>query len=202
MTDERYAPPPEIATALGQLDDLVQMFAQHPDEAVQEAVVAMLRAVDILHRGALQRLGALLDARSLLDEALADPHVALLFELYDAQEDDEERARAEAAVEGIRGAVEAHGGRVEVVAAEGGVVNVRLLSACEGCSGSAATLHRLVEDALRAELPDFVSMDLSSPPEVPPAPVLIPVSNVTVRSGPPAPKSGCGSGVDACSTCR
>jgi hypothetical protein len=36
VTDERYAPPPEVATALGQLDDLVQMFAQHPDEAVQE----------------------------------------------------------------------------------------------------------------------------------------------------------------------
>ncbi len=73
MTDHREAPPPEVGAALRQLDDLIQMFSQHPDEGVQEAVVAMLRAVDVLHRGALRRLGAFLDARALLDEALADP---------------------------------------------------------------------------------------------------------------------------------
>lgn len=201
MTTEGRAPPAELAAALHQLDELIQMFSRHPDEGVQEAVVAMLRAVDVVHRGALRRLGVLLDARSLLDEALADPHVALLFDLYDAEEDDDERARAEAAVEAVRPDVEARGGRIEVVAAEGGVVNVRLLSPCEGCSGSAAALRRLVEDALRTELPEFVRMDVSPPaPAAPPAgraePALIPVSSVTVRTREQAPGVGGATGDD------
>ncbi|MDP9402591.1 MAG: NifU family protein [Actinomycetota bacterium] len=209
MTDNRHAPPPEVAAALHELDDLIQMFAQHHDEDVQEAVVGMLRAVDVLHRGALKRLGAFLDARSLLEEAQVDPHVGLLFELYDAQGDHDERSRAEAAVEGIRRTVEAQGGRIEVVAAEGGVVNVRLLSACESCYGSGATaaLRGLVEEALRAELPEFARMDVSSPPQAPPRPaapepVLIPVSSVTVRRRAAPPQSGCGSGAGGCSSCR
>ncbi|MDP9418892.1 MAG: hypothetical protein M3P53_01855, partial [Actinomycetota bacterium] len=73
MTEERADRlPPEVAAALGQLDGLIQMFAEHPDEDVQHAVVEMLRAVDVLHRQALQRLATLLDARSLLDDAVAD----------------------------------------------------------------------------------------------------------------------------------
>jgi Fe-S cluster biogenesis protein NfuA len=208
VTDHREAPPPEVGAALRQLDDLIQMFAQHPDEGVQEAVVAMLRAVDVLHRGALQRLGAFLDARALLDEALADPHVGLMFDLYRSQEEDDELLRANAAVESIRPYVEAHGGRLEVVTAEGGVINIRLLSGCESCSGSTAALHTLVEEALRAELPEFVRMDVSSPPprqsppSEDPAPVLIPVSSVTRRDRRPSPAGGCGTGDHGCSSCR
>lgn len=209
MTAERDAPPPEVAAALHQLDDLIQMFAQHPDEDVQEAVVGILRAVDVLHRGALQHLGVFLDARSLLDEALADPHVALLFTLYESQEDDSEseRSRAEAAVARIRPYVEEQGGQLEVVAAEGGVVNIRLLGAAGNGSGSTTTLPGLVEEALRTELPEFVRMDVSSPPQAPPSPaqlepMLIPVSSVTVRRRARPPQSGCGSESHGCSSCR
>ncbi len=208
MTDGRDAPPPEVIAALGQLDDLIQMFSHHPDEGVQEAVVGMLRAVDVFHRGALQRLATFLDARALLDEALADPHVALMFDLYRSQEHDEdERARAEAALEGIRPYVEAHGGRLEIVAAEGGVVSIRLLGACESCSSSTATLRGLVEEALRAELPEFVRMDVSPPPRQSAQPenrepVVIPVSSVTRRDGPPSHHGGCGTERHGCSSCR
>lgn len=208
MTDERGTPPPEVAAALGQLDDLIQMFAQHPDEGIQEAVVGMLRAVDVLHRGALQRLGAFLDARALLDDALADPHVALMFDLYRSGEHDEDgRARAEAAVEGIRPYVEAHGGRLEMVAAEGGAVNIRLLSASDVSSGSTATLRGLVEEALRAELPEFVRMDVATPERQSaqcetPEPVFIPVSSVTRRERLGSAQGGCGTEGHGCSGCR
>jgi Fe-S cluster biogenesis protein NfuA len=195
VTAADHALPPEVAAALGQLDDLIRMFAQHPDEGVQDAVVAVLRAVDAVHRGALQRLAALLDARSLLDEALADPHVGLLFELYRSGEYEDEKARAEAAIDGIRPYVEAHGGRLEVVAAEGGVIGIRLLGACAGCSASNETLRDVVEDALRTELPEFVRMDVStrageSPGPSSAEPVLIPVSSVTVRTRGPQRRSG------------
>ncbi len=206
MTASQSSPPPEVVAALAQLDDLVQLFASHPNEAVQEAVVGLLRAVDVLHRGALQRLVAFLEDRLLLDEVLSEPHIALLFELYEAAAGEDGRARADAAVEAIRPYVEAHGGQIEVVAAEGGVINIRLLGACEGCSGSTATLRDLVEEALRAELPEFVRMEVSPPsaqaaPEASAGRVLIPVSSVT-RRAPAGPAQGsCGAGGHACSSC-
>ncbi len=186
MTPDDAALPPEVADALGQLDDLLQMFAQHRDEGVQHAVIAMLRAVDVLHRGALRRLGAFLDARRLLEEALSDPHVALLFGLYGAEDpdNDDDRSRAEAAVARIRPDVEALGGRLEVVTAAGGVVNIQLSAG--GPSASSAMLRELVEESLRAELPEFVRLDLSPPTRKPlaplePTPVVIPLSALTRR---------------------
>lgn len=179
--------PTEVVAALAQLDDFIQMFARHPDEEVQEAVVGLLRAVDVLHRGALMRLSAFLHARSLADELLADPRIALLFELYDSPQDGDERARAEAAVALLRPQVESHGGQIELVAAEAGVVNIRLLAPPGDVSGSAAALHRLVEEALRAQLPDFVRMEVASSANRAAAQhatvqqVFVPVSSITRR---------------------
>jgi Fe-S cluster biogenesis protein NfuA len=172
--------PPEVDDALARLDDLVTFIETHPDATVQDAMLEMLRAVDVIHRGALQRVRALLEARALLDEALQDPHVGLLFELYDDQAD-AEWERVEAALERVRPAIESHGGRLEIVAAEGGVVNVQLLGACESCSASSAALRDLVEQALRAELPEFVRLDVSQPAAHPAPPVLIPASSLLRR---------------------
>jgi Fe-S cluster biogenesis protein NfuA len=184
VTAEPDPPPPEITAALQQLDELLATFARHPDEAVQEAVVALLRAVDVLHRGAIHRVAALLDERSLVEEALADPHIAVLFELYESNDDGDERARAEAAVEALRPQIEALGGRIELGASDGGAVNIRLLGATNDGAASTAQLRRLVEDTLRTELPDFDRLNITAPPPSParpPEPVLIPLSALKRR---------------------
>lgn len=89
----------------------------------------------------------MLDARSLLDDAVADPHVALLFGLYGTQHgpSDDERTRVEAVVAKIRPEIEAHGGRLEVVKAEGGVVNIRLGGVSDDSPASTEKLRGLVE---------------------------------------------------------
>lgn len=192
MTGATPPLPAEVAAALHRLDDLVRGVEQHPDEAVQETLIEVLRAVDVLQRGVLERIAALLDAHALRDEARADPHVALLFGLYEAQDeapDEDARARAEAAVADLQPYVASHGGRLEVVAAEDGLVNIRLLRRVPSCCGSPATLTGLVEEALRTNLAEFVRMDVSTtPPQAAPeprqpAPVLIPLSPLA----PPGP---------------
>jgi Fe-S cluster biogenesis protein NfuA len=184
VTAEPGPPPPEITAALQQLDELLTTFARHPDEAVQEAVVALLRAVDVLHRGAIHRTAALLDEQSLIEKALADPYIAVLFELYESNDDGDERARAEAAVEALRPEIEALGGQIELSTSDGGAVNIRLLGATND-STSTAELRRLVEDALRTELPDFDRLDITalspSPQARPPEPVFIPLSALKRR---------------------
>ncbi len=201
MSPEPARLPPEVTAAMYRLDDLVRTFEEHADPGVRDGLVEVLRAVDVLHRGALQRLSALLDDRGIRDEALADPHVALLFGLYGDthDEDDDEQSRVEAVVADVRPYVEAHGGRLEVVMAEDGVVNVRLLGGRESCSGSAAELRTYVEEALRSGLPDFVRMDLVLPHPSPatsarPTPVLIPLSVLAPNAPRDEPSGGCGSG--------
>ncbi len=182
------------------LDDLVTSIEEHPDPGLADRLVEVLRAVDVLHRGALHRVGALLDAHGLREQALGDPDVALLFGLYEAQdEDDDMRSRSEAAVADIRPVVESHDGRLEVVAAEDGVVTIRLLEGGSSCWGSSPTLQAYVEDALRAALPEFVRMDVSDVPAHPPssespAPVLIPVSAIGQRGRGAMLPGGCGGG--------
>ncbi len=198
--------------ALNRLDDLVSSFEADSDAAALDRLVEVLRAVDAIHRGALRRLGALLEAHGLRDDALADPHVALLFGLYDTEDDQDEdpRARAEAAVADVRPYVESHGGRLEVVAAEDGVVNIRLLGACSSCSGSTAELNALVESALRANLPEFVRMDVAPAPVHPQpspgsSPALIPLSALLTGrdavGGGCGSSGGCGSTTGGCGTC-
>jgi nitrite reductase/ring-hydroxylating ferredoxin subunit len=75
--------PPELAAAVGHLDDLARDFEQHPDRSVQERGIELLRCVDAVHRPGLRRLAALLETAGLLPRALDDPRVRLLFELYD-----------------------------------------------------------------------------------------------------------------------
>ncbi|MDP9443092.1 MAG: NifU family protein [Actinomycetota bacterium] len=213
MTDGAGRLPAQVVAALERLDDLVRAFEQHPDEAIQARLIDVLRAVDTIHRGALEQLGALLDAHGLRDDALTNPHVALLFELYEAHDEDEDdlRARAEAAVAELQPYVASHGGRLEVIAAEDGVVNVRLLGACPSCSGSPAALNDLVEQALRASLPEFVRLEPAGAahthrePLQRSAPVLIPVSALRVgaqgsEAGTCGSSGGCGSQAGGCGT--
>lgn len=151
--------PAELTVALDRLDDLVAAFEQHPDEIVQAHAFELLRCVDAVHRAGLQRIADLLRIAGLERRAVEDPEVRLLFDLYDLGEGGAS-ARADAVLQSVRPYIESHGGRLEIVEAEAGVVTVRLSGACQGCSGSAATLRHVVEQALREGLPDFVRMEV------------------------------------------
>ena len=172
--------PPPLGEALGALDELVELFQQHPDPAVRERAVALLRSVDAVHRPGLRRLAELLQAAGLRRRALDDPEVRLLFDLYDLDEDGD-RVRAEAVLGAdVRPYVESHGGRLEVVAADRGVVTVRLSGACRGCAGSRATLRHLVEQALREAMPGFARLEVADSAPSPPV-GFIPLDSIAER---------------------
>jgi len=77
----------EFEDLLTRLDLLVAEFEQHPDPAVGERVLDLIRHVDAVHREGLGRLAGLI-ARSdprVLDEVARDPVVRILFALYDLE---------------------------------------------------------------------------------------------------------------------
>jgi Fe-S cluster biogenesis protein NfuA len=172
------APAPEAALAeLGPLlDRLEELFGEVEqfDDAVRTRVFELLDGVDAIHRLAVTRLADSLGAD--VDRLRrGDPAVAWLFEAYGVGVDDV--AAAAAALDPIRPYITEHGGDVQVLGVEGGVVRVRLDGACSGCTSAAQTLRYGVEQALRDNLPGFVAMEVApdsgATPHPPPGPVLL-----------------------------
>jgi len=58
-------------------------------------------------------------------------------------------------IESLRGALQSHGGDVELVGIdEDNTVNVRLQGACQGCPGAAMTMKMGIERILKDKVPE------------------------------------------------
>ncbi len=64
--------------------------------------------------------------------------------------------KIKAAIEEIRPFLQSHGGDVEFVSFEDGIVNVRLQGACHGCAGAQQTLKLGIQRVLQEQFPDDV----------------------------------------------
>ena len=156
----------ELERVLGEIDAL--------DDAVRGRVFSLLDGIDALHRLALGRLAASVGPEAIERARGGDPAVAWLLEAYAVGVD--ERAAAEAALDGVRPYLHSHGGDVAVLAAEGGIVRVKLSGACSGCTASTVTLRRGVEEALRENFAGFTAMEVEEDdalPHAPPGPTLL-----------------------------
>jgi len=167
-------------------DEDLQRLLEYPHEEVRDLAHRVLDAVDGIHRGGLTRMAALLDHHDLLRLAAQDPEVAELLDLYDLVPISEE-VQVETALETIRPYIQSHGGQLEVLAVADGVVRVRLAGSCAGCSGSAMTLKRGVETALRENFPGFVAMEVEEPEPVAARPTFIGLSQIKTIVAPERP---------------
>lgn len=142
------------------LDRLEELLAdvEGLDEDLRDRVFELLDGVDAVHRFAVHRLADVL-ADELPQVRRRDVAIDWIFEAYGVGVDDVQAASA--ALEAVRPYLHEHGGEVEVLGVASGVVQVRLLGACSGCTAAAATLRHGVEEALRENLPGFVAMDVA-----------------------------------------
>lgn len=181
MTEVAATSPADAGlTALGPLLDRLEELlhdVEELDEPVRDRVFELLDGVDAVHRLAITRLADSL-AGELRRLRRSDPAVDWLFEAYGVGVDDVEAASA--ALEPVRPYLHEHGGEVEVLAVQHGVVRVRLAGACSGCTSAAQTLRHGVEEALREGLPGFVAMDVApddgASPHPPPTQVLLQIT--------------------------
>jgi Fe-S cluster biogenesis protein NfuA len=155
---------------IGELLDRLEQSMAHLDtldDATRAQVFALLDGVDLVHRYALHRLTEQVGTEALGRARAAEPFVAWLAEVYGLGTDECESAVA--AIEQVRPLLHSHDGDVEVLAASGGVVRVRLTGACQGCTASSITLQHGIEEALREHLPGFVVLEVE-PDDAPPHP--------------------------------
>jgi Fe-S cluster biogenesis protein NfuA len=166
--------------ALGPLLDRLEELLEEVeglDEDVRDRVFELLDGVDAVHRLAITQLA---DALGEQLPTLRRGNVAAdwLFEAYGVGVDDVDAASA--ALDAVRPYLQEHGGEVEVLGVEHGVVRVRLSGACSGCTSAADTLRHGVQEALREGLPGFVAMDVApddgAPAHPPPTQVLLQIT--------------------------
>ncbi len=160
----------------GLLDRLEELLAEVDrfEAPMHDQVFELLDGIDALHRLALTRLGEALGAEEVSRLAEADPAIGWLFQAYGLGVND--IAAASAALDQIRPYLREHGGEVEVLQVENGVVRVSLRGACSGCTASSVTLQLGVEEALRTGLPGFVAMEVEADhgaSHPPPGPTLL-----------------------------
>ena len=150
-------PGPQLDDLLDRMEELLAAVEEF-DPRVRDQVFELLDGIDALHRHAITLL-----ADSLGDELetvrAEHPATDWLFGAYGVGVD--ELAVASQALDEIRPYIHEHGGAVEALAVEDGVVHIRLSGACSGCTASAETLRLGVEQALSEGFPGFVRMEVA-----------------------------------------
>jgi Fe-S cluster biogenesis protein NfuA len=124
-----------------------------PDPVARETATATVQALLELYGEGLARIVERLgpaQTRALAGAEELVAHLLLLHGLHPVAV--EQRVRD--ALVGVRPYLESHGGDVELLAVEGGVVRLRLEGSCEGCPASAQTLRLAIEEAILAAAPD------------------------------------------------
>jgi Fe-S cluster biogenesis protein NfuA len=124
---------PARATALGLVQGLLDLYGE-----------GLARIVDHVARS---------DDAGLADALAGDEVVAHLLLLHGLHPVPLEQ-RVRGALEDVRPFLGSHGGDVELVGVEDGVVRLRLQGSCSGCPSSTVTLKLAIERAIHEAAPD------------------------------------------------
>lgn len=137
-----------------EIEQLTHALEGVADPHARAAAEALVRAVMDLQGDALARVVGIAEQHGALDAVLRDDLLSSLLLLYDLHPTPvEERVRG--ALAKVRPYVASHGGGVELVAIEDGVVRLRMEGSCEGCPSSARTVKLAIEEAIVEAAPEI-----------------------------------------------
>ncbi len=154
----------EFDRRLQQTESLINEVEALADEGVKGRAVEAIQALLNLHGEGLERTLELISDSSnhgqgLIDEMGHDPVVGgllLLHGLHPLGLED----RVLQALDKVRPYLGSHGGNVNLVGIEEGVVRLRLEGTCHGCASSAVTLKFAVEREIMEAAPDVVAIEV------------------------------------------
>jgi Fe-S cluster biogenesis protein NfuA/nitrite reductase/ring-hydroxylating ferredoxin subunit len=136
----------------GRLEDL-------EDPACRELAEELTGAVVQMYGAGLERIVELIDDEGTRDRLAQDELVAGLLMIHDLYPVPLEE-RVTAALDSVRPYMESHGGSIELLGFEDGVVKLRLEGSCKSCRASSSTLELAVKQALQEAAPDLLGMDV------------------------------------------
>ena len=131
----------EFDRAVKELETLIGTLERENDERA----MLLLELIDAIHRPAIELIA---------NGELEHPIAMAVLSMYDLVELDEQ-IQVEEALDNVRPYIESHGGGLELLEVDDGIVHVRLSGSCSGCAASAMTLRRGVEESLRQHYDNF-----------------------------------------------
>lgn len=159
-----------VARVEGLLDEVDALADPAGRETATELVQAL---VELYGEGLARVLHAVAAAdadlvRDMLCEDELVSHLLFLHDLHPVALED----RVNGALDGVRPYLESHGGGVEVLGIEDGIVRLRLEGSCSGCPSSTMTLKLAIEEAIRKAAPDVEEIVAEGVTEPAPPPLL------------------------------
>jgi Fe-S cluster biogenesis protein NfuA/nitrite reductase/ring-hydroxylating ferredoxin subunit len=170
MTDDNKA----FQARLKRVDALVQGLQATANPALRASTEELIQTLLELHGAGLARMLELIwdegeAGERIIQQRLPEDELVssllLLHDLHPFHLED----RVQQGLNKVRPYLRSHGGEVEVLSIDDGVVRLRLRGNCESCPASAMTLKFAVEDAIYAAAPDVVeiiAVDSSKPPTI------------------------------------
>lgn len=161
---------------LARVEDLLERLEDLPDPVARATATEVVQALLELYGEGLGRIVDVLAerddgtlARALSDDELV-AHLLMLHGLHPVSV--EERVRG--ALQSVLPYLESHGGSVELLGVQEGVVQLRLEGSCSGCPSSTMTLKLAIEEAIFKAAPDVEEVHAEGAvPAAAPPPALI-----------------------------
>ena len=144
------------------IEELIKTFESLPDPGARASALGLVQALMDFHGEALDRLMEIVASQgepgySIFDKFSGDELVGNLLLLYGLHPLPIE-TRVLQALEKVKPHLDSHGGSVELLEINEGVVRLRLNGSCKGCPSSADTLKLAIEASIYAAAPDVVSI--------------------------------------------
>jgi Fe-S cluster biogenesis protein NfuA len=165
-----------IRAPLARVEDLLERLEALPDPVARATATEVVQALLELYGEGLGRIVDVLAARDdgTLARALSEDelvaHLLMLHGLHPVPV--EQRVRG--ALQSVLPYLESHGGSVELLEVDEGVVRLRLEGSCSGCPSSTMTLKLAIEQAIFKAAPDVEEVRAEGAvPATPPPPALI-----------------------------
>ncbi len=163
----------ESQQLIQRIEELVCKIEAMTDLEARATSVELLQSLMELNGAGIERMMEMAAETGAAGEALIDGFardemvrgLLLLYGLHPVSLE----ARVGEALEKVRPYLASHGGNVEVLGIEDGVVRLRLQGSCKSCPSSAMTLKLAIEEAIYEAAPDIAAIEAEGVLE-PPAP--------------------------------
>lgn len=148
----------------GRIEGLLEQLAAIGDRRVSDCAEQLVAAVVRLYGEGLTRtvdlVAAAPDGAQTVRRLADDELVANLLLLHGLHPDDV-GTRIQQALDRVRPYLGSHAGGIEYLGVDDdGVAHLRLEGSCDGCAGSAATVHTAVERAVLEAAPEVSRVDV------------------------------------------
>src|SRR3979490_3301518 len=175
------------------VEELIEKIDSVADPQLRASAVELVRSLMELHGEGINRLLEIVaddqSGQGIIDTMGQDQLVGGLLMLYGLHPVAFE-SRVRNSRDRVRPYLKSHGGNVDLLSVDDGVVHLQMQGSCHGCPSSAMTLKLAIEEAIYEAAPDVAEIRVDGVVEQPAAaPALVPLQRIRSTS----PGSGDGS---------